>query len=237
MDEVEPPLTEYIFRTKHYAVGGIHEYMREFDNEQQRYQITFPVHKDGTANQAYFFHPGEGYQEGDLRHASGCGEVLLYKQVAAALFVVPEKQEDVIVGSLPFGRWKFGQNYSIGDLGDVYLIVHIWQRNEVDLGPHGVKVYSYGRNNGVVMEVVTKEEAESQEITTLEMIYEQVATHPARFTIEDQSISLNYRSFHGYEIGISTQHSSGKVHRLVNNKSYEFGSSSNDTQDETHPSL
>lgn len=216
--EKQSSLCEYVFKTKYYAVGGIQEYFREFDNEQLRYQITFPVRKDGTANQAYFFHPGQGYLEGDLRHASGCGEVLLYKQVAAILFPIPESERDVIVGSLPHGRWQMDQNCWVGDLNDIYLIIHIWQRNEADISSSGVKLYSSGRNNGVVMEVVTKEEAQSRGINTLDMLHRQIADNRAHFASDDKTINVNYCSFHGHEISLSVDRSNGTINRLVNAK-------------------
>jgi hypothetical protein len=221
VDENQEPYAEYLYRTKYYAVGGIKEYVREFDNEQMRYQITFPVRTNGSANQAYFFHPGEGYWHGDMRHSSGLGEIMLHKQTAAILFPIQADQEDEIVGSLPIGRWCFETNCLIGDLGDVYLIAQLWQPYEVVTVPSGLNVYSRGKDNGAVLEVISKEDAEKQGIHTLAELSKYVLEHAAQFTVQDNRQNLRYTSFIGQELSLIVDRSTQFAQRYVDGKSVE----------------
>lgn len=215
-DEEQEAYMEYIYRTKNYAVGGMREYIREFDNEQMRYQITLPAREDGSTNQVYFFHPGEGYQPGDLRHASGCGEVLLNTNVAAILFAIPEQQADEMIGSLPLGRWSFHPHCLIGDLGDVFLIAHLWQRYEVKATVSGLHIHSRGRNNGAVLEVVSREEAAERGIDSFQAVIQHVVHHKVEFNSQGTRLQLQYHSIMGDELLLRVDQDSRQTHRWIN---------------------
>ena len=50
----KPSLHSYLFVDKGFAAGGIWERALEFDNEQHRWGIDFPLRKDGGVNRLYF---------------------------------------------------------------------------------------------------------------------------------------------------------------------------------------
>lgn len=154
-------LHSYTYMTERYAVGGIAERVQEFDNEQLRFTITFPVPDDFGVNHAYFFHPGEGFDFSglDLRHQSGHMELMVQKGTAMALFSIPDRESDRIIGVLPKGRWVRSQNSNslFGWVYGVYVKVHMMRMFEVEERVDRLLVRSKGRENGVVMEVVEPE--------------------------------------------------------------------------------
>jgi hypothetical protein len=165
----ETLLHSYTYVTKHYAAGGCWERYREFDNEQHRWDIALPLQQDGSVNRAFFFHPGEGYSEGDPRHQSEWMEVLYHQNTVMALFPIPAGGPDHIIGILPKGQWRreplslFGLTNS-----KVYFAVYFMQPYELREEDDRYVVTSKGIPNGIVMESVDTEEAESNGITNLE---------------------------------------------------------------------
>ncbi|MDF2927396.1 MAG: hypothetical protein K0R57_6310 [Paenibacillaceae bacterium] len=156
----ENSLHSYVFLTPDYALGGIWERAEEYLNEQHRWDVTFPVRKDGTANKAFFFHPGNGYAKGDPRHQSPFCEAVFHKNRAAALYAIPEEASSTaIAGVLPHGEWLFHQRLIVGQVDDVYLIFGLMQDYTAESGPDYVEVHSEGRRNGVTVEVVDKSTA------------------------------------------------------------------------------
>ncbi|WP_409343539.1 hypothetical protein [Paenibacillus sp. MBLB4367] len=154
------PLYQYIYRTANYAVGGVLEYAEEYLNEQHRWDVTFPARAGGTANQAFFFHPGKGYQPGGARQASRHSEVLLQRSVAAALYPLPEDADPTVVGFLPHGVWSVSDRLWVGDIGSSYLAVHLSRKPVASIDNTGIAMTLHGRDNGVVLEAIGKQEAE-----------------------------------------------------------------------------
>lgn len=152
-----------------YAVGGIWERREEFDNEQQRWDVTLPLTnpsaKDGV-NQAFFFHPGARYQPGDDRHASNTGEVLLHKDAVIQLWELSSADQETaypaLVGCLPKGDWHFTERSGYGQVGDVYLVFHSMNDFTVEEKRDRLSVlcpFQAGRN-GIVIEAMTAKETE-----------------------------------------------------------------------------
>lgn len=164
-------LHSYTFMTPDFAVGGVWERATEFDNEQHRWDVTLPANRDGSANKAYFFRPGNGYSDGDYRHEGGLCQILLHRNAAVALFAPSEENGDagLTIGVLPKGDWLFGERQITGLVGAVYLVVHLmnpytWSENE-ERGC--VEVRSEGGANGVAVEAFTVESASARGWTSL----------------------------------------------------------------------
>lgn len=119
--EERETLHSYLYRARGYAVGGILERAREFDNEQHRWEVTLPPDAVPGANRLYFFPCGEGYAAGDPRHAADGGEALYRRGTAMTLY---PGAAGGIAGVLPAGEWVFRGRSWYGLAGGVYLAVH-----------------------------------------------------------------------------------------------------------------
>ncbi|THF74936.1 hypothetical protein [Cohnella fermenti] len=176
-------IRRYAYITEHYAAGGAWDRAEEFDNEQQRWDVSLPLadpEEEESVNQAYFFHPGAGYKEGDPRHRSRFEEVLFHRNVVLALYPIPEAEDGRIVGVLPKGRWLHEPCALFGQAAGVYIAVHLMKECRTEEGEDRVRVAcgegaasgktqgAEGRLNGVAMEVVSLEEAGRLGIASLE---------------------------------------------------------------------
>lgn len=159
---------KYAYITENYAVGGAWERVREFDNEQHRWDVSLPLSNSGSVNQAYFLRPGEGFTEVDPRHESDIGEVLFHRNVVMALYPIPEGEDDRIVGVLPKGEWLQEEKALYGRIGRVYLAVHLMRPYQVQELADRYAVESRGGANGVVVEAIGAAEAERLCIGSLE---------------------------------------------------------------------
>ncbi|WP_036746043.1 hypothetical protein [Paenibacillus sp. UNC451MF] len=178
--EVDGEVTEeahlYTYVTTDYAVGGIWERRDEFDNEQQRWDVTLPLTDPAAAigvNQAFFFHPGAKYKEGDDRHQSQYGKVLLHQDTVAQLWEIPSEDNEAfpsLVGCLPKGEWSFTKRSGFGRIGNLYAAFHLMNDFSTEERSDRVSITSLfvGGSNGVVMEVVASKEAEQLGIFSLE---------------------------------------------------------------------
>lgn len=159
-------LHSYTCMTPDFAVGGVWERADEFDNEQHRWDVTLPANRDGSVNKAYFFRPGSGFSEGDYRHEGGLSQLLLHRNVAAALFApsVEQGRKDEILGVLPKGDWLFGDRLMTGLVGSVYLVAHIMNPYTcVENEEQGcIEVRSEGGANGVAVEAFTARTASAR---------------------------------------------------------------------------
>ncbi|CAM3648390.1 hypothetical protein COLU111180_01165 [Cohnella lubricantis] len=151
---------KYVYITEDYAAGGAWERVREYDNEQHRWDVTLPIGRGQSINQLYFFHPGEGYAELDPRHESDIGEVLFRKNVVIALYPLPEGEESRIVGVLPKGEWIREPNALFGFVDRVYLAVRLLRPCQVEELADRDAAESRGGPNGVVVEAIGRADAE-----------------------------------------------------------------------------
>ncbi|MFE5323379.1 hypothetical protein ACFQ88_32330 [Paenibacillus sp. NPDC056579] len=166
----------YVYVTPDYAVGGIWERREEFDNEQQRWDLTLPLTDPAAAvgvNQAFFFHPGAKYKEGDDRHASNYGEVLLHKDTAIQLWDIPAEDTEAIphlVGCLPKGQWTFTARSGYGKIGRVYAAFHLQNEFSSEERADRISIASpfVNGSNGVVFEAMSGQEASGLGIDSLE---------------------------------------------------------------------
>jgi hypothetical protein len=166
----------YAYITPDYAVGGIWERREEFDNEQQRWDVTLPLTNPAAAdgvNQLLFLHPGAKYKPGDDRHASNYGEVLLHKDTVIQLWTLPKDNSELhpnLVGCLPKGDWKFEDRSGYGDLGNVYVVFHLMNDYTVEEQADRWSVSSSlsSAKNGIVVEALSHQDAEALGIHSVE---------------------------------------------------------------------
>ncbi|UUZ83471.1 hypothetical protein LJK88_06200 [Paenibacillus sp. P26] len=122
-----------------------------------------PAATDGV-NQLYFFHPGASYTEGDDRHASPYGEVLLHRDTVIQLWAVPTAAEGIaeaLIGRLPKGKWSFGERLGRGRLGNLYVAFHLLNGYSTEEKADRISVVSpLDRGlNGIVVEIFPLKEA------------------------------------------------------------------------------
>ncbi|WP_248928270.1 hypothetical protein [Paenibacillus hamazuiensis] len=214
----------YTFITPSYAAGGMYERREEFDNEQHRWDISLPLTTvTSGVNQAYFFHPGKKYKEGDDRHASDFGEVLLHQSTAVALYALPSEADNRIVGCLPPGEWVFESSAGFGLIGDVYIAYSTMQPAWTEQKPDRVSVRSEGAIHGVVMEALSREEARTLGIASLQQLRDRWMSRAPlfhTFAAADKpltELTVNHTTLRGAELflGLAVQHDSDKGCRLI----------------------
>lgn len=164
----QPLLHSYAYITEDYAAGGMWERVEEFDNEQLRWAFSLPLSGEGEANQLYFFHPGQGYTEGDPRHQSRYAEVLFRREVIMALFPVPVGEVNPIIGVLPAGEWLQRHNALFGQVGDVYFAVYLSAAYQLQERRGYIQVTVEGMPGGVIVEAAGMKQAAEQGIEGLE---------------------------------------------------------------------
>ncbi|WP_310828996.1 hypothetical protein [Paenibacillus pedocola] len=164
----QPLLHSYAYICGDYAAGGLWERVEEFDNEQLRWTYSLPVSGAGGANQLYFFHPGEGYQEGDPRHQSPYMDVLYHKGTVISLFPVPGGKDSTVIGVLPKGQWREQPQALFGHVDNVYFAVYLSHMYELIERQHYMEVKASGMPGGVVVEAMEVKQAEQCGIISLE---------------------------------------------------------------------
>ncbi|MBB6635159.1 hypothetical protein [Cohnella thailandensis] len=155
------PIHKYVYITEHYAAGGAWERADEFDNEQLRWDVTLPLSdaEEDTINQAYFFHPGEGFADGDPRHQSGYAEVLYHRNAILALYPIPDGADSRVIGVLPKGRWLQEPRALFGQAENVYFSIHLMKEYRLEERKDRFEVTSgIGENGGAGGEETGDEE-------------------------------------------------------------------------------
>jgi hypothetical protein len=154
-----------------FAIGGMLERAVEFDNEQHRWDVTFPI-AEGAANQAYFVHPAAGGDK--LRHSSGSEDIAVERNCLIALYQ-PASEADIerpIAGILPPGDWIADERSIYGQVGEALLVFHLMKPFAMtprDGGMGGFEVDALeGGTNGVVVEAISLGEAASFGVYSLE---------------------------------------------------------------------
>ncbi|MDR7077112.1 cyclophilin family peptidyl-prolyl cis-trans isomerase [Neobacillus niacini] len=213
----------YVFITPDYAVGGIWERIREFDNEQKRWDITLPFTQSESANQAFFFHPGEKYLPGDDRHASSFGEVMFHMDTVIQIWNVPTGDKEAfpaIIGCLPKGEWKFEKDSGYGKVGDTFITFQLinefnWEEQKDRISISSPLASNW---NGVIMEIVSSKEAVDLGIIDLESFSMAMKEkNHSCFTSEGsiEKMTASYVTCRNESVQFSLDHK-GNVNRLLN---------------------
>lgn len=171
----EIPLHSYVYVTKDFASGGIWERVKEFDNEQIRWLVSFPVTADNSVNQLTFFHPGEGYRDGDPRHQSEYAEVLYDKNRILTVFPVPaDNEHQEIIGVLPKGIWIKEESGLFGQVQNCFVSILVKGRYSIDELDTYNQVRLQGEPAAIAVEVLGQEEAAKHDINSLSSFVERM---------------------------------------------------------------
>ncbi|TDF94181.1 hypothetical protein [Paenibacillus piri] len=226
----------YVYIAPEYAAGGVWERRDEFDNEQQRWDVTLPltspaVAGGGSVNQAFFFHPGAKYKPGDDRHASPYGDVLFHLDSIVQLWAVPaggasDSAYPELVGCMPKGEWRFRERSGCGLAGDVYFVFYLMQPFTYTEKADRISIASSLKDgmNGVVMEVVSRTEADGLGIASLDQLAERMDSMSATFVrtgtpgSDGGLLQASYRTRRGDALSLTVSEAAGAagLNRSVN---------------------
>lgn len=154
-----------------FALGGMLDRAVEFDNEQHRWDVTFPIAQEAV-NQAYFVHPAAGGDK--LRHSSDAEDIAVERNCLIALYLpaVDSDKERPIAGILPPGDWIADDRAVYGQVGEALLAFHLMKpfvMKARDGGMGGFDVDALeGGANGVVVEAISLREATAFGVHSLE---------------------------------------------------------------------
>ncbi|WP_151735038.1 hypothetical protein [Paenibacillus tengchongensis] len=190
----EQPLHSYAYITKDFAAGGMWERQEEFDNEQLRWSLSFPVRGDGLGNQLYFFHPGAGYREGDPRHQSESMEVLYHQNTVLGLFPVPRDNKTAASGVLPHGEWLQKPGAMFGRIGSVYVAVFLPESYELREYAAYLGVILPAGAGGVAVEALSSALAAKRGIHSLDQFAEVMSQRAPVFAADDEP-EAEYRNW------------------------------------------
>ncbi|RKL66912.1 hypothetical protein CR203_13870 [Salipaludibacillus neizhouensis] len=194
----------YVYMTSDYALGGIWERTEEHMNEQHRWDVTLPIQTDGI-NQAYFFHPSEDYVAGDERHESNRSNVMFNKNVIAATYDLTNSGCNHVIGVLPKGSWLIEETNLYGLVDQSYFAIHLMHSFSHEKKEDRMLLKSEGKENGVVMEVISTEEASQYNITSLNQFKSSMEKQKAIFQINDNNtLKINYQSIHTDSLSIES---------------------------------
>ncbi|GGH29124.1 hypothetical protein [Paenibacillus segetis] len=203
--EPQPLLHSYAYITEDYAAGGMWERVEEFDNEQLRWTYSLPITERAGTNQLYFFHPGEGYNEGDPRHQSGYGEVLYHKSVVMELYPVPKGEPNQLIGVLPKGEWHKEQQSLFGQVGNVYFAVYLSHSYELIERSNFIEVSEGGLPGGVVVEAISVKEAAKLGIGGLKEFADKMMVQSPAFSLSETTpLQAEYTSLSGDRLQLQT---------------------------------
>ncbi|MDQ6420623.1 hypothetical protein RB620_14425 [Paenibacillus sp. LHD-117] len=191
----------YVYMDEHFALGGMLERASEFDNEQHRWDFTFPI-RDGSVNQAYFVHPAANAKD-KLRHSSDAEEIALNRNCLVALYqpISEADKKQGIVGILPLGEWVTGELALYGQVGQTYLAVHFMKPFIMEAIETGLEVEALeGGSNGVVLEAISTIEAAAYGISSLDDFVTDRGRNKPRFTYIP--LSASYVSITGMPLSL-----------------------------------
>ncbi|MEK3659650.1 hypothetical protein NSQ29_08790 [Paenibacillus sp. FSL F4-0236] len=211
----QPLLHSYAYITEDFAAGGMWERVEEFDNEQLRWTFSLPVNGEGGSNQLFFFHPGQGYNEGDPRHQSRYMEVLYHKNVVISLFPIPQGEKNTIIGVLPHGEWMQDPNALFGQVGDVYFAIYLSQSYQLQERPGYIEVTVQGMPGGVIVEAIGVKESAERGIIGLDAFVIAMAHNEPQFEMEG-GLAAHYTTSNGERLHLSMVSESEQPRALLN---------------------
>jgi hypothetical protein len=219
-------LHHYVYITEQYALGGMWERTEQFQNEQHRWDISFPADDSSSrVNQAFFFHPGELYADGDFRHESRNQEIVLYRNTIIAGFSLPKESDLRILGVLPPGDVRAWENGLILQYNEAYIIVHIFQSFHMKKNGRCIELESRGRRNAVVMEVLTSSDMLRQGYHDIDDLRTAATAHqPEHHLNGEDTMGIRYASISGHTLELSINGVQGETIRRINGQEVDFSS-------------
>ncbi|MCL6458728.1 MAG: hypothetical protein K6T85_12040, partial [Gorillibacterium sp.] len=97
---------------------------------------------------------------------------------------------------------------------EAYLAIHYLNQPLADIGEKGIQIYSHGQVNGVVMEIISKDEAVARGIDHLEALASALAVHQPVFAVRQDDLAVSFQSWAGRQIEFSINRS-GEIIRTV----------------------
>lgn len=192
-------LHSYTYMTEQFALGGMKERRLEFDNEQRRWDLSFPV-REGSVNQAYFYSPAGN---ADDRHSSDTEEIAIYRGALIALYL-PHAQGIEIAGVLPIGNreWVLDDASLYGFVNETYIAVHAKHPLRLERRTDRYDVRSDGASgNFIVLEAITLEEAASLRIDSFEAFVSSCRLRKPSFI--EAPLGCNYGMLGGERLQLS----------------------------------
>lgn len=159
---------------------------------------------EGGSNQLYFFHPGQGYNEGDPRHQSRYMEVLYHKNVVISLFPIPQGEKNTIIGVLPHGEWMQDPNALFGQVGDVFFAIYLSHSYQLQERPGYIEVTVQGKPGGVIVEAIGVKESAELGIIGLDAFVIAMAHNEPQFEMED-GLAAHYTTSNGDRLQLSIE--------------------------------
>lgn len=218
-------LHSYLYMTEQYAAGGVWERSLEFDNEQHRWEITFPLEmQHGGVNRLYALQPGDKYKEGDPRHESENGDTLFHQNVIIAHYPELSEGDNRLIGILPVGKWESGRLGLYGYVNNVYVSIYLTQPYVLNAEDDRVVLNIASGPSSVIVEAIAEEELKSivpsvHHLNAFSSYMDD--SKAAGFTMKDESITISYRSLRGDELTIN-RNQEGKLTRAINGAPVEF---------------
>ncbi|WP_138755276.1 hypothetical protein [Paenibacillus sinopodophylli] len=219
-DEAAAELHSYVYVTKDFAAGGMWERHAEFDNEQHRWDVSLPLDHQAGVNQAYFFHPSDTNAGEDPRHHTEHSEVLFHKNTIVALYAIPEGAKDSIIGILPANEWLQEPRLLLGKSKHVYFAVHLLQSFETEQLPDRLCAISRGVRNGVIMEVISTEDAQRYGLADFEAFAAAARSRKPEWAT-DEKLGVRYITSDEAELKLYVDHN-GVIERKINDEEVDF---------------
>lgn len=213
-------LHSYAYITADYAVGGMWERFAEFDNEQQRWDISFPLGQLEGVNQAYFYHPSEPGSQADPRHQTGHTDVLFHKNTIVALYPLPSDTGNQIIGILPSMEWRKEAGMLLGKAKDVYLTVYLMQPYVFEQETDRIIVTSEGSQNGIIIEATHVQDAQQRGLNSFEAFVAE-SKRNAPLWSNNEKLGVRYTSQDHSVLELCVD-SHAVSHKSINGKSIDF---------------
>lgn len=213
-------LHSYAYITSEFAAGGMWERYAEFDNEQQRWDISLPLGESRGVNQGYFFHPAEPYTGDDPRHQTEHTEVLFHRSTIVALYPLPAGAVHQIVGILPSAEWLQESGVLLGQTDHVYWAVYIMKPYEVEQLTDRYVVTSKGSQNGVIMEAISHMDAGQKGLDSFEAFAAEARRNAPVWSSEGQ-LSVRYTSLDLSVLQLSVS-GNGESEKWINGQAIDF---------------
>ncbi|MGO4371053.1 hypothetical protein AB4Z21_09670 [Paenibacillus sp. MCAF20] len=217
-EEVKRPLHSYLYVDKGFAMGGIRERVKEYDNEQHRWGIDFPLRQDGGVNRLYIMQPGEGCNDGDLRHAGESGQLLFHRNAIIALFPFAEGEDGRLVGVLPKGEWMRRHHSLFGRIDDVYIALYLLHDFTLVEEVDRIMLTSRGlAAGGVVVEAVSADTAARKQLNSLKDFMSEMVNHNPLWSVSlHESLRVEYANLDGEMLALALHEEPQRTRRSMN---------------------
>lgn len=199
-----------VYMNEAFALGGMLERAVEFDNEQRRWDITFPI-AGSAVNQAYFLLPASGGRD-KLRHSGDAEDIVLERNCLMALYhpAADGHNDRSVAGVLPPGEWMTEGSAIYGQVGQALLAFYLMKPFKLTPREDGSEVEALEAGvNGVVVEAISLREAAAHGVSSLSEFAANRSKHAPVFGAEP--LSASYVSLTGISLSLEHRHSADSL--------------------------